>query len=47
MAQKGRLATATDLSTFAVEGERRYWLHIAIDWFTGVSIDQKLESVYE
>ena len=30
-----------------VEGEKRYWLHIAIDRFTGEVIDQQLEAVYE
>ena len=30
---------------FVVEGEKRYWLHIAIDRFTGQVIDQQLEAV--
>jgi len=47
IAQKGRLAKAADLNSFMVEGERRYWLHVAIDRFTGEIIDQKLEAVYE
>jgi len=34
-------------SSFVVQGERRYWLHIAIDRFTGKVIDQQLEPVYE
>ncbi|HSP44552.1 MAG TPA: hypothetical protein VLO30_01040, partial [Chthoniobacterales bacterium] len=38
---------ASDLSKFVVEGERRFWLHIAIDRFTGEVIDQQLEAVYE
>jgi hypothetical protein len=33
--------------TFVVEGERRYWLHIAIDRYTGQVIDQQLEAVNE
>jgi hypothetical protein len=39
--------SATNLSQFVVEGEKRYWLHIAIDRFTGGVIDQQLEAVYE
>ena len=34
-------------SSFVVHGERRYWLHIAIDRFTGKVVDQMLEPVYE
>lgn len=48
IAQSGRFpALATNLSQFVVEGERRYWLHVAIDRFTGEVIDQQLEAVYE
>lgn len=39
--------TAALNSSFMVQGERRYWLHIAIDRFTGQVIDQQLEPVYE
>ena len=35
------------LANFVVEGEKRYWLHIAIDRITGEVIDQQLEAVYE
>jgi hypothetical protein len=35
------------LSEFVVEGEKRYWLHIAIDRYTGKIVDQQLEPVYE
>jgi hypothetical protein len=46
--QKGLIAkTSTDLKDFLVEGERRYWLHIAIDRFTGEVVDRRLEAVYE
>ncbi|MCA1600122.1 MAG: hypothetical protein LC776_00280 [Acidobacteria bacterium] len=38
---------AADLSKFVVQAEKRYWLHIAIDRFTGQVIDQQLEAVYE
>jgi hypothetical protein len=32
---------------FVVEAEKRYWLHIAIDRFTGQVIDRRLEAVSE
>lgn len=39
---------ATNLAQqFIVEGEKRYWLHIAIDRFTGQVIDQQLEAISE
>lgn len=38
---------ATALNQFVVKGERRYWLHVAIDRVTGQVIDQKLEQVSE
>ena len=38
---------ANPLANFVVEGEKRYWLHIAIDRITGEVIDQQLEAVYE
>jgi hypothetical protein len=48
IAQSGRYPpTATSLAQFVVEGEKRYWLHIAIDRFTGQVIDHQLEAVYE
>jgi hypothetical protein len=47
--QTGRYPPGTtDLTQqFVVEGEKRYWLHIAIDRFTGEIIDQQLEAIYE
>jgi len=45
-----RLATSAKskgLSDFVVEGERRYWLHIAIDRFDGTIVGQQLEEVTE
>jgi hypothetical protein len=45
--QAGRCTDPADLAKFTVEGERRYWLHIAIDRYTGEIVDQRLESVYE
>ncbi|MDQ6809948.1 MAG: hypothetical protein M3Z64_11085 [Verrucomicrobiota bacterium] len=48
IAQSGRYApNAASLDKFVVEGEKRYWLHVAIDRFTGQVIDQQLEAVYE
>ncbi|HZE13848.1 MAG TPA: hypothetical protein VE086_08825 [Chthoniobacterales bacterium] len=48
VAQSGRYPpNATTLANFIVEGERRYWLHIAIDRFTGEVIDEQLEAVYD
>jgi hypothetical protein len=48
IAQSGRYPpTASSLSDFVVEGEKRYWLHVAIDRFTGEVIDQQLEEVCE
>ncbi len=48
VAQAGKLSpTATSLNNFIVEGEKHYWLHVAIDRFTGKIIDQQLEPVWE
>ena len=48
IAQSGRYPpAATGLDQFVVEGEKRYWLHVAIDRFTGEVIDQQLEEVFD
>lgn len=48
IAQSGRYPQgATSLDKFVVEGERRFWLHVAIDRFTGEVIDQQLEPVLQ
>ena len=48
IAQSGRYPpNAASLEQFVVEGEKRYWLHVAIDRFTGEVIDRQLEAVYE
>jgi len=48
IAQSGRYpAGAGNNSKFVVEGERRYWLHVAIDRYTGKIVGQKLEAVDE
>lgn len=46
IAQAGRFSpAATALNQFTVEGEQRYWLHVAIDRYTGQVIDQQIEAV--
>jgi hypothetical protein len=51
IAQSGRYppnaTSVADLPKFVVQAEKRYWLHIALDRFTGQVIDQQLEAVYE
>jgi hypothetical protein len=48
IAQTGRFpSTAGTLNNFMVEGEQRYWVHIAIDRMTGQVIDQQVEVVKE
>ena len=48
IAQSGQFSpNATNLDKFIVQGERRYWLHLAIDRYTGRILDQHLEPVYE
>lgn len=48
VAQSGRYTpNSSSLDQFRVEGERRYWLHLAIDRLTGQVIARQLEPVYE
>ena len=50
IAQSGRFpntAATTTLNKFLVEGERRYWMHLAIDRLTGEVIAKRLEPVIE
>jgi len=48
VAQAGRFSPlATSGDQFTVQGERRYWLHLAIDRYTGQVVDQQLEPVNE
>jgi hypothetical protein len=48
VAQTGRFPqSATALDKFAVEGERRYWVHVAIDRYTGQVVDKQIEVVKE
>jgi len=39
--------TTNPLANFAVMGEQRYWVHVAIDRFTGLVIDKQIEAVNE
>jgi hypothetical protein len=46
VAQSGQFPPgATGYSNFVVEGEKHYWLHVAIDRYTGKVIDSQLEVV--
>lgn len=48
IAQSGSYRTgANALANFSVEGEQRYWVHVAIDRFTGQVIDRQIEVVKE
>jgi len=48
IAQSGQFRPgASTLSQFQVQGEKRFWLHVAIDRFTGELLDTRLEPVYE
>ncbi len=48
IAQSGRYPIGTtDLAKFIVEGEQRYWVHVAIDRFTGQVVDKQIEVVKE
>jgi hypothetical protein len=46
VAQSGKYPpSATSLTQFEVDGARHYWLHVAIDRFTGKVIDRQLELI--
>ena len=51
IAQSGRypqnLAAGASFDSFVPDGEKRYWLHIAIDRYTGQVVDRFLEPVQE
>jgi hypothetical protein len=48
VAQTGRYpASATGMDNFMVEGEQRYWVHLAIDRLTGQVLDKQIEVVKE
>jgi hypothetical protein len=48
IAQTGRYpTTATNIASFMVEGEQRYWVHLAIDRLTGQVLDKQIEVVKE
>lgn len=46
--QKGKYpANSTGLDKFMVEGEQRYWVHLALDRITGKVLFEKIEMVHE
>jgi hypothetical protein len=46
VAQSGRYPpSASSLGSFVADGQQHYWLHVAIDRFTGKVIDSQLEIV--
>jgi len=48
IAQSGKYAPGeTNLTKFIVAGEQRYWIHVAIDRFTGQVLDKQIEVVNE
>jgi len=48
VAQSGRYPpTASSLAGFLVEGEQHYWVHVAVDRFTGQLVDKRIEVVNE
>jgi len=48
VAQTGKYSpAATSLDQFIVEGQRRYWLSVAIDRYTGKILTQQLEPIYD
>jgi hypothetical protein len=51
IAQTGKYApgttNVTQANKFTVDGEQRYWVHVAIDRFTGRVIDKQIEIVNE
>jgi hypothetical protein len=48
VAQTGRYPVGTtNPQNFVVEGEQRYWVHVAIDRFTGQVLDKQVEVVKE
>jgi len=48
VAQAGRIGpSAVGMQDFIVEGERRYWVHLCIDRFTGEILSQQMEPFTE
>ena len=48
VAQTGHYSpSSSDLTKFIVDGEKRYWLHYAIDRFDGTVLGQQLEEVFD
>jgi hypothetical protein len=48
IAQTGRYPQGTsNPAYFVVDGEQRYWVHVAIDRYTGQVLDKQVEAVKE
>ena len=48
VAQSGQFPpNSTGFPGFVVEGEKHYWLHVAIDRYSGKIIDSQLEVISE
>jgi len=48
IAQSGKYAPGeTELRKFVLGGKQRYWVHVAIDRFTGQVVDKQIEVVNE
>ena len=48
IAQSGKYTQSSqDENQFSVEGEKRYWMHISIDRYTGKVLEQSIEPVFE
>ena len=48
VAQTGRYPqSAKSVDNFLVEGEQHYWVHVAIDRYTGQVIDKQVEVITE
>jgi hypothetical protein len=48
VAQSGQFpSTAASFNNFSVQGEQRYWVHLAIDRLTGEVLDKQVEVVKE
>jgi hypothetical protein len=48
VAQSGKFpTTAANFNNFTVQGEQRYWVHLAIDRLTGEVLDKQVEVVKE
>ncbi len=47
VAQAGRVTPKGSFTDFVVEGQRRFFVHLTVDRFTGEIVDKQIEPVYE